>query len=283
MTSGCYVYAILSSRHALPAPLHGLAGAEIFRSIYRELAAAVSTVEPAALDPTPAALLQHEAAVETIRCTAPALPVRFGTILTDVGAVACALAGRYDVLTEDLRRLGSAVEFGLAVLWPVDSRPAMGGSTSGDTALPPGVVPREAGLADAVTSDPLAANTDSPTPGTRYLLTRLAEEQQQTRWRARASDIAHTLDDYLRPLTRDSRSTLLPTGGLAVRTVYLLDTEQVDAFRKAFERLRRTHADLRLLLSGPWAPYSFVTVLNRSAALSALVDGVGENSVRRNQ
>ncbi|MCL4543325.1 MAG: GvpL/GvpF family gas vesicle protein [Chloroflexi bacterium] len=283
MTSGCYAYAILSSRHALPAPLRGLAGAEIFPVYYRELVAAVSTIEPAALDPTPAALLQHEAAVETIRCTAPALPVRFGTILADREAVVCALAGRYDVLTEDLRRLGSAVEFGLAVLWPVDSRPDVGSSTSGGTTLLPGVAPCEAGLTDAVTSDPLAASAGSSTPGTRYLLTRLTEEQQQTRWRAKASNIAHTLDDYLCPPARDSRSMLLPTGGLAVRTIYLLDAEQVDAFRGAFERLRRAHADLRLLLSGPWAPYSFVTVRNRSAALNTLIDDIGEDSVRRNQ
>src|ERR687885_747668 len=61
--------------------------------------------------------------VEELRRRGPTLPVRFGTVVADVGTLARALAERHGELAADLARLGDKVEFGLAVLWerpPVD-------------------------------------------------------------------------------------------------------------------------------------------------------------------
>src|SRR5207248_4985702 len=92
-----------------------------------------------------------------------------------------------------------------------------------------------------------------------YLQTRLAARRREAAMRERARALARELDGELSVHALDRRCSLLPTPRLAVRAAYLLEPGRVPAFQDAFAQLRRAHPDLRLLLSGPWPPYSFVT------------------------
>ena len=235
MASARYVYAILARETPLPAGLRGFNGAVVSTVPYRALAAATSPLQNEVLRPTAENLWLHEAIVEALRPQGPALPVRFRTVLADATAVADELAERYDVLVADLDRLGDKVEFGLNVLWDPPITPGE------DLAPGSGAAVKAQGL------------------GARYLRARLAAHRREAAMRERARALARELDRQLSVHALEHRCTLLPTPRLVVRTAYLLEPGRVPAFQDAFAQLRRAHPDLRLLLSGPWPPYTFVT------------------------
>ncbi len=241
MRSACYVYAIVSRGASLPVGVTGFGDSALSTVIYGELAAVTSLVDRNEFRPTAEQVLNHEAIVEAVRGQCPALPVRFGTILSDSDAVARSLAQRYDVLVADLARLGDKVELGLTVLW--DETVGSDGET---------VKPFQA-------SSQADGPTDAHGPGARFLLTRLAEHRRVAELRERANAVARDLDKVLSVYAIERRQTILPTPRLVLRSTYLLDPFGLEAFREAFDKIHENHPELHFLLTGPWPPYSFIS------------------------
>ena len=258
MTERCYVYAILARGVPLPSGLAGLDGSALSVVSWRSLAAAVSILDSAEPRPTLENLLRHEAVVEAVRSSGPALPVRFGTVVADLGAVEQALSERYTVLTADLARLGDKVEMGLAVLWDPEE---LDGKQSCE------------GRDDEFGVDPISQSG----PGARYLMGRLTQHREEILLRSRAQALAKDVDDLLRHNALQTQRVVLPTSHLALRAAYLLEPSRVGAFRGAFEEVRQARPYLRLLLSGPWPPYSFVTP--QDTLSSVLLDRLGASTL----
>lgn len=191
-------------------------------------------------------LLRHETVVEAICAIAAALPVRFGVTLPDGGAVERALARQQDVLRADLLRIGGKVEVSVMALWN-----------------PSAAKDEPQGEPDDEPQDERAAmkgQSADQRPGLTYLRARQAEYQRSAAARARAERLGQALDTELRPRPLQTQRAVCPSQRLALRDLYLLDRAQVDAFEQTFEDAQRRHAaEARLLLSGPWPPYSFVS------------------------
>lgn len=267
LSSHWYVYAILSADAILPQRLAGLGDAPVVLIPSGAIAAAVSHIESPAIEASPAHLLRHEAAVEAIRRSVPALPVRFGTIFPDVATVARILAERASILQADLGHIGDKLEMGLSVLW--------GASESGEAA--PHV---ESGGSMTDLPEPLRA---SSSPGTQYLASRFARYADESRAGGDARRLAQRVEAALRPYVIESRYRLRPAPRLALRSAHLVRPDGEAAFRRAYEDLRVGAPDLRLLVTGPWPPYSFATSSGRSrsdhdarAALLADETSLGE-------
>lgn len=244
MPSGWYVYAILPADSTLPAGLRGFHGAPV--SVVRggEVAAATSPIERGPPSASPARLLEHEATVEAVRRASPALPARFGTIFPTVEALAHALEARSAVLAADLARLGDAVELGLTVL--------EAGPARGDAAPAPDE-------SDPATEIPERLR-HAAGPGARYLAARAARYGGDTRARDEARRMEERMERALGPYAVESRYTPRPAPRLVLRAAYLVAPSRVEAFRTAVEELRRSSSGgIRLLVAGPWPPYSFVT------------------------
>ncbi|MDQ3856689.1 MAG: GvpL/GvpF family gas vesicle protein, partial [Chloroflexota bacterium] len=58
---------------------------------------------------------------------------------------------------------------------------------------------------------------------------------------------------------------------MAVRATYLVAPPGIDGFRAAFEALRASMPDLHFLLTGPWPPYSFVTLPESGSSTASLL------------
>jgi hypothetical protein len=235
VSSACYVYAVVGRDTPLPAG--GTAGgvAELALVPWRELAAVTGRIGSDGAPFTVEAVLRHEAIVEAVRQQGRALPVRFGTVFRDAASVASALADRYEPLEADLDRLGDKVELSLTALW----------------AAPPAGDGPTAAAAEARESSGQSA-------GARYLQARAAELRRDEALQERARAVAQELDQVLGRLALERRMSLVPTPRIVVRAAYLLDPANVGAFKAAFEAIRRTRRELRVLLTGPWPPYSFV-------------------------
>lgn len=236
MTGGWYVYAIVAHDDRLPAGLTGLGDGPLAMVASGDLAAVVSPLAPCDLQRTTEDVVRHGAIVEALQQRGPTLPVRFGTVLSDVEAVVRALEERQTELCADLTRLGDKVEFGLTVLWDRS--------------------------ADDGDDRPVVATEDDGTehgPGVRYLRARLAVLHRDDARRAAARTIASELDAALGSLVLDRRCSFAPTERLAVRAAFLIEPARFDACRHAIAEVRSRHPDLRVLVSGPWSPYSFVS------------------------
>lgn len=234
MSDGLYVYAVVHHDGAQTSMGEVLASRGLNLVPWRGLAAITRRTSLDAGAVSMDAVRQHEAVVEALLEDSAALPVRFGTIFRDAASVTSALAEQYEPLAADLARVGGKAELSLTALWV--SPPVWDG---------PGF------------ESPDAFSTERA--GARYLRARAALLQREQGARERARAIAEALDRELASLTLERRVRLLPTPRIAVRTAYLLERSAVTTFRTAFEGLRRTQSELRLLLTGPWPPYSFVT------------------------
>jgi len=230
--SECYVYAIVGRSAELPAARAG-SGDELAMVPWRELAAVTGTLRDEDARLTVEAVRRHEAVVEAVRRQGPALPVRFGTVFRDVASVASALAAQYEPLAADLDRLGDKLEVSLTALWAAPP--------NGDAAASP-------------PAEPIAGRG----AGARYLQARAAELRRDEAMKARAKVVARELDLMLGAHALAQRISLLPTPRVALRATYLLDPSGLNAFKRAFEAALRTRGDVRVLLTGPWPPYSFV-------------------------
>lgn len=244
MGERCYVYAITTSKAHLSASVSGFGG-PLWILPYKDLGAVVSYVGSAdvgGIAPASTAenLVRHEQVVEAV-CSDGALPVRFGTILPTPEALTHAMATQYSTLLADLRRIGDKVEMGITALW----------QQRNSASLPEGDVDMSGRSAlDAASAD---------RRGLAYMHNRQVAYRQTTAARQRAHTLAHDLDAALHPFVLDCHRSLCPSTRIALRDRYLLDHEQASAFQQAFDELRQRHAEVRLLLSGPWPPYSFVT------------------------
>ena len=234
-----YLYAITEGPQAGWPELRGLQEAPVAPLPWRELAAVVSPVASEMVPPTEANLWRHERVVESVMAYRAVLPVRFGTVVEDEPALRSLLQGQYDRFTVDLDRVRGRVELGVRVLTAAGAEP------------PPdrGCSPTSAGP---------AASADYGS-GRAYLWARLEEERRVRAARAQAESLVAGVHGALAPLAAHSTHRVLATPRLLLTAAYLLEREQVPAFRQQVEALSQAHPQLHFLCTGPWPPYSFVT------------------------
>ena len=226
-----YVYGIIDRPTVLVPAIPGLEGAALDTLPYRDIGAVVSLSALGKSRPIEANLWQHETVVEALMTHHSVLPVRFGTMLTDEAAVQAALVAHYAEFSAGLKRVRGHVELGLRALW------------------------------DDENDLPLTPDQQQPShsSGRAYMLARLEEECKLQVWRERAKALAEDIHTPLARLAAESTRQTLITPRLLLTAAYLIKRGQVAAFRQEVEILSSTHPELRLLCTGPWPPFSFVT------------------------
>lgn len=227
---GLYLYGIVGIPPELSQEMRGLGGNPV-RLLARGEVAAVISRSP--LSPWPldeAHLTLHEAVVEEVMGSRPILPVRFNTLLRTEEAVIALLDERAQAFQSALERVTGKVEMGLRVLWePPDDAEASVDQETGERG-----------------------------PGTTYLYRRLREERRGARLRARGEQLIQELQAPFLSLAVRSWLQRLRTDRLLLTGAYLVERDQVDAFRDGVTKARDEFPRLSFLLTGPWPPYHFV-------------------------
>src|SRR5919202_1284403 len=215
-----YLYALTEPLRAAPAAT-GVEGAPLRIVSAGQLTAVVSDRADARLEASEETLWAHERVVEALMDDHPALPMRFGSVLPDDGAVRDMLAARREDLKGALQRVEGAVELGVRVAWD----PAMAAEHSSSSAQSRG-------------------------PGASYRLG-LASA------RRRAGVLGERLDRTLAGLSRSRVQRLLTSPTLPVSAAYLVEPEHVEAFRRRVATLDAEVSEVEIVCTGPWPPYSF--------------------------
>jgi gas vesicle protein GvpL/GvpF len=169
-------------------------------------------------------VLAHHTLVDGVfACVEACLPARFPTVLADEAALHGKLAAQGADLQRQLEVVRGACELAVTATW--------------------------------TTSEDDATEVDATTPGRRYLLQRQRAIAGSERRRARARELAERLENLVGLELRDSASQVCPLPGVALSLALLVNRTAADAVR---DRLGRdSQPDVRILVHGPWPPYTF--------------------------
>jgi len=173
----------------------------------------------------------HHEVVATIAAESPVVPLRLATIYPDDDTVSTLLAEHHAELTELLESLRGTQEWGVQVYL----RPAVG------EAVPAGV----------------AAGVSAGGDGTRLT----GPQQPWLEAEASANSIDQVLSDIAIVSRRQPAPYLRPgsvCGWMVLNGIYLLDADRAAEFSSIARQFAAEHVALRVEITGPWPPYSFV-------------------------
>jgi len=228
-----HLYCVRRSHDAGPAgDLEGIDGAPVRQLFAGSLAAWISEVEVG--PPTLDRLRQHERVMRhALRSTTP-IPFRYGQRLLGDEEVRHLLEEREADFTSTLEWLGDRVEMGVRIT-PGEAKESQ---------------PRHPSLEPAK----LAGEA----PGTAYLRARRAALAEAEVARSAAADLLDSLQEWLADLRLPAVQSPGSGPEVAVGLAHLVHRGEVRIYLDRIAELRSARPDLRFVVTGPWAPYSFV-------------------------
>jgi hypothetical protein len=228
-----YIYCLASPVASSAALPRGLGGKQVQPISFRSISALVSDMAAAQLVGNASHALEHQAVVQAaVQLSSAVMPCRFGTLLADEAQLLALLRQHYAACEAELARLRDKLEVGVQAIF------------SGSQ-VAPGPALGAMGL----------------TAGTQYLLAKRRQSEASRAWRDNAEDFAQTLNVATTPLWTEVKAQKRPLQqGLLLSLCYLVQRDQVSAFRHIYEQVRLRSPQLKLLYTGPWPPYSFTAL-----------------------
>ncbi|SCL14558.1 GvpL/GvpF family gas vesicle protein [Micromonospora inyonensis] len=199
----------------------------------------------------------HHRVVDALARTGPVVPARLATVHTDERRLAALLRDRGADLSATLARLAGHQE------WGVKGYLLPGGPAPGETGPAPGETgPAGPGTTVGGADAPVARETGA---GAAYLRRRRAqlqarEDGQQVAARSAAAvhaELAGQATESCRHTPQDRRLSGA-SHPMVLNGAYLVPVEGLAGFRAAVAALAARYPALRLELTGPWPPYSFI-------------------------
>nr|WSX47871.1 GvpL/GvpF family gas vesicle protein [Streptomyces sp. NBC_00974] len=177
----------------------------------------------------------HHDVVQAVAARAPVLPLRMATVYQDDHRARQALSSQQAVFSERLDQLRAHTEYGVKIyLTP-------------HAAQPPPVAPA-----------PPAAG-----PGKAYLQARRAQRHSRDAVYRQAEQAAETIEAIAsrhatqRVRHAPQRGELTGPQENVLNDAYLIPDDRAGQFQAAIADAARGFPDLRIEVTGPWAPYSF--------------------------
>ena len=222
---GAYAYCVVPAQQQPPAGLVGIDNVAVELLRVDDLGVWMSAgAKPQA---SVEAVQAHNRVVEVaVTKEVTPVPLRFGQWLEDTIKLGDAVRERGNEYASLLEHFAGCLEFGLRL-----------------------VDPDETGEAQEVHSQ--------PSTGTEYMQalrdsTKLAERKQ-----AEIEAIGASVRELLGDIIRDERVESAQTRHAVLTLSHLVAREHFDEYRARARRIRTMFPALRLLLTGPWPPYSF--------------------------
>jgi hypothetical protein len=169
------------------------------------------------------ALRHHEVVCAIFDAVDACLPARFPTLAADQELLRQQLDAEAEHLADQLEAVRGACELAITAVW---------------------------------TSVDVPTTVEASTPGRHYLLRRQAELTASEQRRAQATELAERLEREVGGALRESERNITPSKEVALSMALLVERHSAASVG---ERLARyVERDLRILVHGPWPPYTFV-------------------------
>lgn len=226
-----YLYCLLRASGDPPAGLVGVDDAGVRAVDLGGLVAWVSDVAETTIAPSPARAQAHDRVVRAALERATPLPARFGQVLADEAELRTVLLARRGALESGLQRVDGAVEMTVRMLVRTPDRREGSGQAE--------------------------AEAQSVTSGREYLQRIAAIRREERNVLAKAQIVRDQVSSVVQGLVRAESFAGATAGSKLVTVSHLVPRENIGAYRSALQALRQEDATLAIMVSGPWAPYSF--------------------------
>lgn len=223
-----YLYCVTPAGHEPPSRLLGLDDAAVATVAHDDLALWVSSIPTGSLRAGLDAVRRHNDVVEAaVTSTITPIPLRFGQHLASPAEVRERVAREQERWRAQLALFSGALEFGVRVIDPT----------------------RRGAAQDVHTP---------PEPGGRAYLEQLAQRHASEREaRAQAERVAEALRDAVGGMALSERVEPLRSGHGVASIAHLVPRVLFTQYRERIAEARGALKEMRLLVSGPWPPYSF--------------------------
>lgn len=174
-------------------------------------------------------VLKHAAVISSVLAETTPLPFRFGTLATET-ELKSFLTARAEALRAKQALVHGCVEMSIKIIW------------------------------DRKWTEELSSSDDRLKPGTAFL----AEKRRSilgSEARADATKrISGWLNEQLADSVKETRISTNTTDKLILAAAHLVERGALDEYRARLKAAREERPELHFLVSGPWAPYSFVNI-----------------------
>lgn len=223
---GIYAYCVVPAGHAPAAPLFGLDNVRVELQPVGDLG--VWVTRGARPEGSVANIKVHNSVVEAaVTQEVTPVPLRFGQWLEDDAALLTIMREQAASYQEKLREFAGCLEFGIRLIDP--AAPAHG------PAEPPA----------------------KPASGYAYMQALRESSRLEAEKQSAAQQVRTRVQEVLQDIVRAEREEESRTPHAVVTLTHLVARAHFDEYRERARRLRELFPALRLLLSGPWPPYSF--------------------------
>jgi len=228
----------------------GLNDAEVYHISFEEISTLVSDVDSigtrhAAPLANERNVLAHQEVVDAaLQIYKSVIPCRFGTLFPNDENILALLGKHYTHLDDYLVKLEGKIEVSVQTIFKrrtdLESIP---------TAAHPGTRERDRGIAEQGET------------GASYLLRKKEKLDAVKELAEEADRFSRELDQAMSPFWSDVKTQKRSTDDSLVLSVcYLVDRQKLSSFKDAYQRFRRENPGLKLLYTGPWAPYTFADI-----------------------
>jgi hypothetical protein len=229
-----YLYCLLRATREPPAGLAGVDDAPVRAVDLGGICAWVSDVDTATMVASPARARSHDRVVRRALDWETPLPARFGQVVADVAGLADMVASRRAALSSALDTITGSVEMTVRMLLPVDAK------EEPSRRRPP--------------------HDRSADTGRAYLERVSADQRRERNVLAQAGIVRERVSSAVQGLVRAEAFTGALVGSGMATLSHLVPRENVEVYRSALLQLRSNEPTLAIMVSGPWAPYSFTEV-----------------------
>jgi hypothetical protein len=190
----------------------------------------VSDAAGTSVVPSPGRAREHDRVVRAALESETPLPARFGQIVAGEDELQTALSERRALLEAALKTVEGAVEMTVRMLVP-------------------------AARSSHIEQAPVGR--EETQRGRRYLERVAASQREERDVLAKAALIRDRVNSAVGDLVRAQSFAGAVAGSTLATLSHLVPREGIDAYRSALQTLREEDPALAIMVSGPWAPYSF--------------------------
>ncbi len=234
-----YLYCLTESGREPPQGLQGIAGAIVRSLVAGEgVAAWVSDAPVESRPATTAQVAEHDRVVRAALAGETPLPARFGQSFADETALRRALEPRVGSLAHALERVRGGVEMTIRIMLD-------GPEGAAESASVPAVD---------------ASITEESARGRAYMARLRARHAEAAELQRQADFLQSRVARAVDAFAREGVCSPVMAGSRSFSISHLVALGDVADYRRAVDSLVESDPALRLLVSGPWAPYSFTSL-----------------------
>jgi hypothetical protein len=239
---GRYAYCIIRASGPLKFGAIGMdqQWPDVYTINYRDMAAIVSDVPTAPLEPTRENVLAHERVNETVMREHTVIPMSFGTIFKTREDILELLRSAYEAFADVLTKMQDKLEFGLKVLWDRDEIVRMIEQEDEDIHR----------LKTEISSQ------KGSTYFARMQYGRLIDGALQLRSERYVAEFLQRLRD----VSVASRVNRAIGDKMIMNAAFLVQRDQEQAFDRRIKDIASHFEKLTFKYTGPWPPYNFVNI-----------------------